>query len=92
MPIPFFIIVSMLVLSSPVYGIIILALDTQHRPHQRSILALGGGLLLKSFGLLGFVSLSWFLGGSWLAWLPFLVIMVASLNIYLLMNQITLHQ
>ena len=92
MPTPFFIIVSLLVLSSPVYGIIILAFDTQHRPHQRSILALGGGLLLKCFGLFGLISLNWLLGGSWQAWLPFLVIMVASWNIYLLMNQTSLHQ
>ena len=92
MPIPFFIIISMLVFFAPVYGIIILLFDTQHRPHQRSILALGGGLLLKCFGLFGLVSISWLLGGSGLAWLPFLLIGFASFNIYQLMSQATLHQ
>lgn len=87
MPIPFFIVISFLFLSTPVYGIIILLFDKYHRPHQRSILALGGGLLLKIFMIFTLVSLGWLLSGNWLGWLPLLLILVAGFNVYQLMNE-----
>ncbi len=92
MPIPISIVVSMLFLIAPIYGILILLFDTHYRPHRRTILALGGGILLKCFALFGLVSLMWLFGQNSHAWILLLFILGVSFNVYQLMNETALHQ
>lgn len=74
-------------LAPPLYGIGIVLFDTNRRPHERNILALGGAVLLNSLILTLLGGVGWLIDGDANRWLPLLVIWIAAFSVYRLMGE-----
>ena len=81
---------ALLLLTGPVYGILIVLFDTHHRPHHRSILALGGGVLLNVFILTFMAIIGFLIEGNPNPIVSLLVIWAAGVTVYQMMREATL--
>lgn len=74
MPPLFFISTTALVLGAPLYGITIILFDTERRPRERTVLALGGMVLIKTAIITLLAGLGILLGNRIYSLLPLMVV------------------
>lgn len=77
---------AILVLASPIYGLIVILFNTRQRPHHRSILALGGGVLLKIFIMSLLAMVGFMIEGNPNPILSLVFFWLAGIVVYHLMN------
>ncbi|MCI0714168.1 MAG: hypothetical protein L0154_28690 [Chloroflexi bacterium] len=87
MPPLFFIITPILVLAAPLYGITIILFDTERKPRQRTVLALGGVVLIKAIIITLLAGLGILLGNRFSSLLPLLVVWAGGFAVILVMRQ-----
>lgn len=87
MPPLFFIVTTIMVLGGPLYGITIILFDTERRPHQRTVLALGGMVLLKTAIITLLAGLGILLGNRFSSLLPLLVVWAGGFAVIQVMRQ-----
>ena len=87
MPPLFFLMTVIIVLAAPLYGITIILFDTEHRPRQRTVLALGGVVLIKAAIITLLSGLGILLGNRFSSLLPLLVVWAGGFAVILVMRQ-----
>lgn len=79
-------ILASLVIITPIYSIAILIFDTKLQPHCRTIRALGSGIIMKSFIIVGLGLIGFLTEGRGAVWMPLLIACMAAIAAYRMMQ------
>lgn len=91
MPLLFFVLITVIWLAGPLYGITVILLNTQRRPHHRNILALGGGVLINTAIITMLAVWGSLLQGTVAGILPLVIIWGAALAAWHLLHTTSLY-